>query len=406
MTTYVAPGVVNPYRSGVSGGAIPGDAATGHLIRLVDEYVDYLEPWDTPLDTKIFGQKKKSVNQLKIENGIKRQRPLKTILNNAYTSGGATVDLGTTNVALVGRGFVLKIDDEIFWTTGEPDTSAGTIAVAGAQAGTSAANHDDESVVEIIGTATTLNSPNYYNSPVMYGDFVYNHPQRFQGQITQDDMAIVTPDWEYDGNDKLLEMIGLEAKYQKILRHKALIHGLRQEGTLASGAARPSLMGGILEFLTTNVNTITNTAPLSVFDIEEVSSDVWQTYRKMARTMVGSMTTKRALNRLLNPYREGTLTDDTLNLKLDVIKLETGDFTFMVDPYMPDGELWGLDFSGFTPLVYKDHDWQVRDTKDPTTMGDSRAVVGAFSMLMPEEPLMWRITGFSTNLNAYPTGQF
>jgi len=406
MTTYVSPGVGTPYRSAVNGGTIPGDASTGHLIRLVDEYVDYLEPWDTPLDTKVFGGKKKTVDQLKIENGIKRQRPLFTTLNSSYSTSDTVVNLGTTNVALVGRGFVLKIDNEIFWTTGEPNVSTGEIAVAFGQAGTNNANHSAAAKVEIIGTATTLNAPNYFNSPVIYGDFVYNHPQRFQGQITMDDMAKVTPDREYDGSDRLLEQISLEAKYQKILRNKALIHGLRQEGTLASGAARPSLMGGIPTFLTTNVRTIANNAPLSVYDVEEISANVWQTYRKMARTMVGSMNTKRAVNRLLNPYRQGTLSDKKASLVFDSVEIETGTFDFMVDPYMPDGELWGLDFGGFTPLVYKGHDWQIRDTKDPTTMGDSRAIVGAFSLLMPEEPLMWRITGFSTDLNAYPSGTF
>ncbi len=404
MTTYVAPGVLNPYRSGITGGAIPGDASTGHLVRFLDEYIDYLEPWDTPYYTAIRGEgKKKTANQLKIETGIKRQRPLATILNNAYTSGANVLDLGTTNIGLIQRGMVIKIDSEIFWVTAEPDTTAGTVAAAGAQAGTSAANHADEAVVQIIGTATTLNAPNYFNSPVMYGDFVYNHPQRFQGQITMDEMAVVTPDVEYDGSDKLDEMIGLEAKYQKIMLDKALHLGLRQEGTLATGAARPSLMGGTLQFLTTNVTTITNSAPLSVYDVEAISATVWATYRKMARKLVMSMTTKRAWNRLINPYRQGTLTDTSLKLKFDTVELETGEFSIMLDPYMPDGEIWGLDFSGFTLYTYKDHDWQERDTKDPTTMGDSKAVVGAFSLLIPEEPLMFRITGFSTTLTDYPT---
>ncbi len=404
MTTYVAPGVHNPYGTGVTGGVIPGDAATGHLVRFIDEYVDYLEPWDTPFLTAVMGSgNKKTAQQLKIETGIKRQRPLVTVLNNAYTSGANVLDLGTTNIGLVQRGMVFKLDSEIFWATDEPDTAAGTIAAAGAQAGTSAANHADETVVQIIGTATTLNAPNYFNSPVMYGEFLYNHPQRFQGQITMDEMAVVTPDIEYDGNDKLDEMIGLEAKYQKIMLDKALHHGLRQAGTLATGAARPSLMGGVLQFLTTNVNTITGTAPLSIYDIEDISATVWSTYRKMARKLVMSMTTKRSWNRLINPYRQGTLQDNTLNLTFDTVELETGEFNVMVDPYMPDGEIWGLDFSGFNFYTYKDHAWQERDTKDPTTMGDAKAIVGAFSMTMPEEPLMFRITGFSTDLTDYPS---
>jgi hypothetical protein len=407
MTTYVGPGVVNPYRSGVTGGSIPGDAATGHLKRLVADYIDELEPWDTPLYTEILrSARKRTVNQLKVETGIKRTRPMFVALTGAYTATDALITVGASNAALLQRGMVFRIENERFWATADPNISAGTIAVAFAQAGTSNANHDSGTRVEIIGTATTLDGPTYYNSPTIYGDFAYNHPQRFQGQITVDEMAAVTPDWEYDGANKLLEMISNEAKYQKIMLNKAIIHGLRQEGTLASGATRPSLMGGIPQYLTTNVRTITGNAPLSIYDIETVTGTVWSTYRRMARKLVMSYNTKISMNRLVNPYRQGTLTDNRVKLTLDEIEVETGNFTMMVDPYMPDGEIWGLDFDGFEWLTYQDHDWQVRDTKDPTTMADARAVVGAFSMLMPKEPLMFRITGFSTNPLDYPLGTF
>src|SRR5690606_21723 len=118
-----------------------------------------------------------------------------------------------------------------------------------------------------------------------------------------------------------------------------------------------------------------------------------------------SMSTKRAWNRLINPYRQGSLTDTSLNLKLDTVELETGTFEVMVDPYMPDGEIWGLDFSGFNWYVYKDHDWQVREFTDSLgAMAQASAVLGAFSMLMPKEPLMFRITGFSTDVSHYPVG--
>lgn len=405
MVQYIAPGVINPYRSGVSGGSIPGDAATGHLKRLIADYVDELEPWDTPLYTAIVsGARKRTINQLKVETGIKRTRPMFVALTGAYSTTDALITVGSTNAALLQRGMVFRIENERFWATADPNVTAGTIAVAYAQAGTSNAAHASGTRVEIIGTATTLDGPSYYNSPTIYGDFAYNHPQRFQGQITIDEMAKETPDWEYEG-DKLLEMISNEAKYQKIMCHKAIIHGLRQEGTLASGATRPSLMGGIPQFLTTNVRTITGNAPLSVYDVETISSAVWASYRRMARKMVMSLNTKLAWNRLINPYRQGTLTDTKLRLKLDSVELETGEFDTMVDPYMPDGEIWGLDFSGFEWCTYKNHDWQTRDTKNPTTMADARAVVGSFSMLMPKEPLMWRITGFSTNLLDYPVGK-
>jgi hypothetical protein len=69
---------------------------------------------------------------------------------------------------------------------------------------------------------------------------------------------------------------------------------------------------------------------------------------------------------------------------------------------MPDGEIWGLDFSGFKWFTYQGQDWDIRDTTDPTRMAVSKAITGTFSMLMPGEPLMWRLSGFNTTLSAYP----
>lgn len=404
MATYVPPGVKNPYRGGVANGSIPGDAATGHLKRLVDEYVEAFDPWVTPTYSKILSEGQKGViNQLKVEDGIKRQRLLTVPLTSNYTSGGTSLTVGTTNVPLLQKNMVFQIDSEIFWATADPDAAAGTIAVVGAQAGTSAANHTAPANVIVIGLATTFDGPTYPNAPSIYGDFVYNHPQRWASQHPLDELAVVTPDWERDGANKLAELMEEETKYVKLMVNRACILGKRQEGTLATGAQRPSLMGGIGQFLTTNVGTISpNGSNLSPYHIEDITSVVWSKYRQMATTMVMNLNTKRIWNRLINPYRQGTLEDTSLTLKLDTVELETGTFTAFIDPDMADGEIWGIDFSGIKWFTYQDQDWDMRDTTDPTRMAVSKAITGTFSMLMPGEPLMWRVSGFNTNLAAYP----
>ena len=404
MTTYLSPGVKNPYRSGVSNGSIPGDAATGHLKRLVDEYVEAYDPWVTPTYSKVLDEGEKGViNQLKVEDGIKRQRLLTVPLDSAYTATDTVLDVGTTNIALLQKNMVFQIDDEIFWATADPDTSAGTIAVVYAQAGTSNANHDAAADVLVIGLATTFDGPTYPNAPSIYGDFVYNHPQRWASQHPLDELAVVTPDWERDGNNKLAELMEEETKYVKLMVNRAILRGKRQEGTLATGATRPSLMGGISQFLTTNVGTVSPSGSnLSPYHIEDITATVWGKYRQMATMMCMNLNTKRIWNRLINPYRQGTLQDDTLNLTFDSVELETGTFTAFIEPDMPDGEIWGLDFGGFKWFTYQGQDWDIRDTTDPTRMAVSKAITGTFSMLMPGEPLMWKLSGFNTTLAAYP----
>ena len=270
MAQYIAPGIKNPYRSGVSNGSIPGDASTGHLLRLVDEYVEAFDPWVTPTYSKILSEGKKGVmNQLKVEDGIKRQRLLTVPLTGAYSTTQTVLTVGTTNVALLQKNMVFQVDSEIFWATADPDTAAGTIAVVFAQAGTTNAAHAIGANVVVIGLATTFDGPTYPNAPSIYGDFVYNHPQRFASQHLFDDIAVVTPDWERDGANKLAEMMEEETKYVKMIVNRACLFGKRQEGTLATGAGRPSLMGGIGQMLTTNVGTVTPSGSnLSVYHIE------------------------------------------------------------------------------------------------------------------------------------------
>lgn len=404
MATTIGPGLLNPYYGSVTGATIPGDAATGHAKRLVASYVDELEPYDTPLYTAVKSKaQKKTINQYKVESHMSRARPLKTTLAGAaYTTTGTSLNFGTTNIKYLQKGMVLKIEDEIFWTTADPDLAAGTIAVAYEQAGTTNANHAQHTEVLMIGTASPLNGPAYYVSPVIYGDFNYNYIQRFLASIKMDELLRVTPDLEYE-SDKLLEFIETEMKNQKILCNQALVYGKRQEGTLSSGAERPPLMGGIGPMITTNVTTIGNNAPLSVYHIEEISSTVWSTYRgTFARDMWMSLKTKRSMNRLLNPFREATVKDTEMNLTFDVVNLETGQFRCMVDPYIPDGEIWGLNLSEFAWYTYQGQDWRIDDVEDNGTLADQKGIVGVFSQLPLKEPLQWKITGFSTNLNDYP----
>lgn len=404
MTQYIAPGIKNPYRGGVSNGSIPGDAATGHVKRLVDEYVEAFDPWVTPTYSKILSDGEKGVmNQMKVEDGIKRQRLLTVPLTSNYSTTGTTLTVGTTNIALLQKNMVFQIEDEVFWATADPDTAAGTIAVAFAQAGTTNANHASGKDVMVIGLATTFDGPTYPNAPSIYGDFVYNHPQRFASQHPLDELAIVTPDWERDGANKLAELMEEETKYVKLIVNRTCLRGKRQEGTLATGATRPALMGGIGSFLTTNVGTVSPSGSnLSPYHIEDITSTVWNKYRQMATTMVMNLNTKRIWNRLINPYRQGTLEDTSLTLKFDTVELETGTFTAFIEPDMPDGEIWGIDFSGIKWFTYQGQDWDIRDTTDPTRMAMSKAITGTFSMLMPGEPLMWKISGFNTSLSAYP----
>lgn len=404
-TQYVGVGTYNPYRSGVTGGTIPGDANTGHLKRDISAFVEAMEPTETPIySTALSKGRKRTVEQVKVESGIKHRRIFKTALSANHNNSTTTLTVGTTDIKLLQKHMVLRIvdatnGDEIVWCTADPDLGAGTIAILRAQGGTSAAAHDSGCVVQMVGTANPLNGPDFVTSPVVYGEFINNYVQRFTAGIKLDRLARRTPDLERTG-DKLVQFIQEETQNQKDLVERALIYGKPQEGSLSS--ATPPLMGGIGHFLTTNTTNLAG-APLSAFDIEEITSSIWSAYgENVPKTLIMNLKTKRILNRLLNPYREITGSDTSLDLRFQKVTLETGTFEFMVSRYLPDGEIWGINWDNFEWCTYRDGNWSVEDVPE-TGFYNQKAISGTFSLLFRSEQASFRIYGFNTDLNAYPS---
>ncbi len=411
-STYIAPQTGNVYSSTTfAGGYVPGSADVGgHFMRYVDEFVDALEPYNTPFLSKI--KKGKSANQPVLEWGQRHQRPHRTTLQTTMTGGQTSLVVASGDGKIFSQYMVLRLidatlGDEIVWVNSAVD-GTDTLPIVRAQAGTSATAHTTTTctAIEIIGTAEPTTGVDHPVSPIIYGDWAKNYFQRFGGSIPMDRQERHTPNFERNG-DQLLSLIEEEAKNQKLLLEKALIRGLRQQGTPVSGAVRPGLMGGIPQFLgTTTANaTALSSSLLSIYDIETLSNTVWSAVGdNLQRTLCMSMNTKRIFNRLINNFRQADMNTTSIKLKLDRVELETGAFDVMVVRYMPDGEIWGLDFSKMELVPYEGLDWHVED-QSQSTRGDwdLYSISGDFSFMLKNEPSMWRLSGFDTTASNYPT---
>jgi hypothetical protein len=421
MTTYIGGGqVTNPYFDSVTGGMIPGGVDYGqHGIRVpVGKFMDELEPTATPILTAIG--RGGTVNQLKYEWGLERQQPHKVTLNANITNNATTLDLGTTDIKKVQKYMVFRfIDptngDELVWSNADPNLSAGTIGIVRAQggtgsvAGTTGYAHTTTTTasLEIVGLAEPVTGVDHAISPYTYGDMFWNTIQRYGGGPKMDDVARWTPNQEASG-DQLLRLIRKEAVRQKILMEKNLIHGGRQTGNVSG--PQPPTFGGIRYFLGTadsNANVRTVSGLLSVYDFDEVISTVWGKYTSnVARRVLCNMKTRRILGRLLMPFKEGRLTDTSINLTFDKFTLESGEVTFFdPHPWMPDGEIWGLDFDGMELVTYAGEgngDWHV-DVNASSGSYEWRTLTGVFGFRFEGEPRCWRITGFDTDLANYAT---
>jgi hypothetical protein len=408
MAQTVARGSGNYYSNSLTDGYIPGDAATGHVLRYIDGFVDALEPYDTPfLSTIGIGAE---LDNPKPEWGQRYQMPHRVTLDSNLTNVATTMVVDTGQGAYLQQYMVLKIldstnGDEIVWIDQAPAdwTGADSPDIIRAQGGTVGVAHTAPLTVEVIGVAEPA-TVDHAESPYNFGDLQYNRFQRFGGMIPMDNLGRVTPNHEIKG-DQLVERIKEQAKLFKLQLEKAVVHGRRQVGTPDESAKRPDMMGGIGQFLTTNVTDL-NGAALTVASLEEATADVWDLVdTNLATTLYMNMNTKRILSRLLEPIRFTNMTPSqtSVDTRFTRVTLDTGTFNFVVSRYMPDGEIWGLNPRDLKIHPYKDSRWSIREL---ATQGDysKQAIHGVYTLIFKRERAAFRIHDFDTTLSNYSLG--
>jgi hypothetical protein len=298
-------------------------------------------------------------------------------------------------------------NDEIVWVSTAPTAwgSADTPDIVRAQGGTSAAVHTAPLAqsIQVIGTAEPQNVDHAQGS-FLYGDWQYNYFQRFGTMLQFDRAARYNPNWETKG-DLLTQRMTEKGTDLKIQLEKALIYGRRQAGTPDPSAKRPELMGGITQFLTTNVYN-QSSAALTAAAIETATADVFNKVDyNMPTTLWGNMKTKLIIDRIIEPIRFTNMgpNDNKIDLTLQGIRLETGNFDFKINRYMPDGELWGIDASMGEVHPGKNLAWHTE--KLPSSGDyDKMSVSGDYTFILKAERKQFRIYGFDTTLANYSMG--
>lgn len=390
----------NTYSTTVTNGTVPGDAATGHFIRYIDDWVEALEPYDTPLLTAIgVGG---AVDQRKVEWGQSRQTGHASTLASSYTAAGTSLVVATGTGVRFQPYNVVKVlaeganTDEIFLVS---SISTDTLTVVGAQGGTSASDHASGATVEIIGVALPQNT-DFPKGPVTFGDMSYNYFQRFATGVQMDDAERVTPNLEISG-DQLLTHMATKAKDLKLLLEKAIIRGGRQAGTVTS----PSMLGGVPTFVTTNVTDLGGNL-LSLYDLETELRDLWNAVGMNAKPkLLMSMNTAAIIDSMPNAYREATLQDTSASLVFNSVQFRTGRYEFMVSRWIPDGQIWGIDTGAMKVHPYKGLNWH---TKQHQTDGDHswHSISGDFTLTVKKEHTMFLLKNFNSDLSNYPRQGF
>lgn len=406
---------LNPVSSSVTGGLIP----SANVIVKIDSWADALEPRRTPILTRC--KTGKAVDLQKFEWGQNYHIPLTGTLGASLNNSATTVTLsaGTFpvgNGASLQKYHVLEIIDyvagttrldystrELVLLTDDPDGST-TLTNVKRGFGTSAVAHNDKAYWGIVGVAMPYNT-DFTMSPIIRGDRIYNVPQRFFGMVGADVAARNTPQYGIEGDPMLFDMKETTLNLKHLLE-RSLVSGQRYESTNAG--TEPSAFGGIDYFVTNHSGRVNDLGgrTLSAYDLEDILRDMYKEIDDGgAKTMIMGPDTASIFDSLLNPIRQATVTDSSVNLVVDSVKFRWGQLEIMPTQHLPEGQILFVDFADISVHPYKGCAWS---TKTLSTDGpyDKMAIWGDYTVKVDKPQRMGKIMNFNTDLSAYPRKEF
>jgi hypothetical protein len=391
-------------------GDVPGDAATGHVMRSVVDVVDNLAPMDTPVLRLI--KKGKSYNQPKIEWITSADVGHTSAFAEAVSIGETAVDVTT------GHGVRFKQYDVIaaydLDAAGNPDfatreimhvtaVNTDTLTVIKAQGGTTDQAFDSGAFIEILASAVP-EGEDFVVSPNAYGTFYTNFFQTIQEGKRLSEEANVTRNWEFDNANHIARQMknaGMEAK-RKL--EKSIIQGGKQQGTNAAGSSqRASMMGGINDFIVEGghvTNLLGN--PLSLWDIENEGAALWETVGdEGAKKLLMNMSTARMFDGTFMKYRtEGELDATKISTIFKSFETRFGIFEVVPTRWVPEGIILGVNVDHLSIHPYEGMDWT---EKEHSTDGAYlwRSIYGKFTLKVLAPETMFKLWNFDTDLANY-----
>lgn len=407
MSTFVFNNPANTYKQTTTGGTV----STAELKDIVVDWVNALEPWETPVLEKIMSNDE--FDQELHQWGQSKRIRFDTVLKTSIDGSTQTLELPSGDSLLYQKWAVLAIYDPRSDDPTLPDESTKeTVLVTAINTaddkltvtrgfGTSASSHAANSFVRFIGTAEPLNN-SHTEAPRIRGFREYNYPQRFQAQLQADKRAQNMPTWEHPTNS-LLADFAEEMKKQKMLLQRSVFEGERKAGV---GNSTPSMFGGLNTFLTTNAVNCAG-AKIGVDDIDDILADLWVTSDTAHRkVLVMGMNEARILDSTIDPIRRATVQDDTLNRVVRLYRFRTGEFEVMPMREIPANNIYVLDWSLIKLRPFKGLNWHVSEKSgaNHAVDHDVKAISGDFTLEVHSEHAMARIYNFDGNLDNYRQG--
>lgn len=403
---------LNPLSAAVTGGTIPA----ANIIINVSSWADALEPQQTPVSSRC--KKGAAWDQVKEQWGQSYRLATSGSLDEALDTTETEIDLQAGEGKLLYPYAVIEIIDyipgttrldystreEVIVLTCNDDKILTSIRGNGTGTGVS---HEDDAYWAICGTAMPYNR-DFSISPVVRGDQLYNHPQRFYGMVSSDVAARNTPSYEHKG-DPMLADLEAETMRQKHFLERAVVSGTRLTGDAASGtSAVPYKMGGIRYFIENHSGRVHNLAgrTLSVYDLEDMLREMYKEVEDGgAKTLLMGPDTAAVWDSLFNPYKQFTNNQTDAKFHVSKFGFRWGDLEIMHTRHLPEGEILFVDFKDISLHPYKGCSWS---TKTLATDGpyDRMAIWGDYGLKVERVQRMGMLTNFNFDLDAYSRREY
>lgn len=216
----------------------------GLKIDLSDMLPVIITPSDTPLFTRL--PKKSPTQPAILHQWLEDTLPASSdALGGNYTASAGTFT--ATDFTLFKKGYVLKIESELWRVSATPTTT--TVSITPAYAGSTSANHTTPLTVEIVGYAVTDGA-----DPEAFATtnrtVASNYMQVFQEKIEVSDLDL----WAggYGIQDKYSYEVEKWLRVLAIRSEKGIIHGRAN----SDSTNNTRTFGGLLSFITTNATNV------------------------------------------------------------------------------------------------------------------------------------------------------
>ena len=275
-------------------------------------------------------------------------RPLtSTITDNPLGAGATTINVAAGTGVNFRTQDIVKIDDELIRITADPAADALTTVAASngrGWGGSTAAAHNQNSVIEIVGVAYLEGNPTPGLARTVVKTSVSNFTQIFEDVVQVSSTLEAVEQW--NPGSEYARQLAKTMKSLMILMDKTFIYGKPNAGS----ATVPRAMGGIRHFITTNV-TAAGGAQLSeklVLDSLNLTYDAGGNVKAMFQRLKQ----KQALNKFLDPNRRTGMDDRQAGAIVDSYLWDQGIVDIVVDRWLPADEHIQLDTEhiGFGPL--------------------------------------------------------